>query len=73
MAWIPASAGMAFLRSDENLTNNANNRVVVTGLGIISALGLDTASSWQALIAGKSGVDNITLFDASKFGTRFAG
>jgi 3-oxoacyl-[acyl-carrier-protein] synthase II len=46
--------------------------VVITGLGIISALGLDTASSWQALIAGKSGVDNITLFDASKFGTRFA-
>jgi 3-oxoacyl-[acyl-carrier-protein] synthase II len=54
------------------LINNANNRVVVTGLGIVSALGLDTASSWQSLIDGKSGVNNITLFDAAKYATRFA-
>ncbi len=48
------------------------NRVVVTGLGIVSALGLDTASSWQGLIAGTSGVDNITHFDASQYASRFA-
>jgi 3-oxoacyl-[acyl-carrier-protein] synthase II len=55
------------------VNNNTNNRVVVTGLGIISPLGLDTASSWEALINGKSGIDTITLFDASAFSTRIAG
>jgi 3-oxoacyl-[acyl-carrier-protein] synthase II len=45
----------------------------VTGIGIISALGLDTASNWEALIAGKSGIAGITAFDAAKFATRFAG
>jgi 3-oxoacyl-[acyl-carrier-protein] synthase II len=55
------------------LNTNANNRVVITGIGIISALGLDTASNWEALTAGKSGIDLITAFDASKFATRFAG
>jgi 3-oxoacyl-[acyl-carrier-protein] synthase II len=55
------------------LNNNANNRVVVTGVGIISALGLDVASNWEALVAGKSGIDYITSFDASKYTTRFAG
>ena len=52
---------------------NGYNRVVITGLGMVTPLGLDTASNWEALIAGKSGIDNITLFDASKYATRFAG
>ena len=52
---------------------NNNNRVVVTGIGCFSPLGLDTDTTWQNLIAGKSGIDNITLFDASKHKTRFAG
>jgi 3-oxoacyl-[acyl-carrier-protein] synthase II len=52
--------------------NNLNNRVVVTGIGMVSPLGLNTATTWEALIAGKSGVDNITAFDASKFDVRFA-
>jgi len=52
---------------------NANNRVVITGIGIISPLGLSTSENWEALLAGKSGIDNITLFDASKHSTRFAG
>ena len=47
-------------------------RVVVTGVGLVSALGLDTTSTWQALLAGKSGVAPITLFDASQHSTRFA-
>ena len=55
------------------MNNGTHNRVVVTGLGMISPLGLNTASNWEALIAGKSGVDKITLFDASKHTTRFAG
>ena len=54
--------------------NNGNtNRVVVTGIGCLSPLGLDMATTWQNLIAGKSGIDYITLFDASKMETRFAG
>ncbi len=42
-------------------------RVVVTGCGLVSPLGLTAADSWQALIAGRSGVGPITLFDASRF------
>jgi 3-oxoacyl-(acyl-carrier-protein) synthase len=40
-----------------------NNRVVVTGIGILCPVGLDVSSAWEALIAGKSGINYITLFD----------
>jgi 3-oxoacyl-[acyl-carrier-protein] synthase II len=40
---------------------------------MVSPLGLDSASTWEALIAGKSGIGPITLFDAGKYPTRFAG
>ena len=56
-----------------NDNGNNNKRVVVTGIGCLSPLGLDTATTWQNLVAGKSGIDNITLFDASNHKTRFAG
>jgi 3-oxoacyl-[acyl-carrier-protein] synthase II len=49
------------------------NRVVVTGIGMVCPLGLDTATTWQGLINGKSGIDYITLFDASSYETKFAG
>lgn len=52
---------------------NSNSRVVVTGIGCFSPLGLDIDTTWQNLIAGKSGIANITLFDASKHKTHFAG
>lgn len=48
------------------------NRVVVTGLGIVSPLGLDVPSTWQGLVSGRSGVDYITLFDPEPLETRFA-
>ncbi|MBI4337178.1 MAG: beta-ketoacyl-ACP synthase II [Chloroflexi bacterium] len=48
------------------------NRVVVTGLGVISPLGLDTKSTWSALLAGQSGVGTIQSFDASDFETQIA-
>lgn len=48
-------------------------RVVVTGLGMVSPLGNDVASSWKALLEGKCGIGPITLFDASEFGCRIAG
>ena len=47
-------------------------RVVITGLGLICALGNTTAGVWQALLAGKSGVDRITGFDASAFACQIA-
>jgi 3-oxoacyl-[acyl-carrier-protein] synthase II len=46
--------------------------VFVTGIGIVSPLGLDTETTWEALIAGQSGVDYISAFDAEEFHTQFA-
>jgi 3-oxoacyl-[acyl-carrier-protein] synthase II len=47
-------------------------RVVVTGMGAITPVGNDVATTWQSLIGGKSGTAPITKFDASKFPVRFA-
>lgn len=47
-------------------------RVVVTGLGTLNPLGLDVESTWQSVMAGKSGVGPITRFDASQHETKFA-
>ena len=47
-------------------------RVVVTGMGTITPVGNDVATTWQSLIEGKSGTAPITKFDASKFPVRFA-
>ena len=48
-------------------------RVVVTGMGAITPVGNDPDTMWGNLIAGKSGIGPITLFDASNFNVRFAG
>jgi 3-oxoacyl-[acyl-carrier-protein] synthase II len=50
-----------------------SRRVVITGIGLITPVGLDTASSWEALLAGKSGIAGITRFDASNLSSRIAG
>lgn len=47
--------------------------IVVTGMGVISPVGLDVTSMWQNLVAGKSGIGPITLFDASEFEVQIAG
>ena len=50
-----------------------SRRVVVTGVGLVSPVGIGTEETWQALRAGTSGIAPITLFDAEKFASRFAG
>jgi 3-oxoacyl-[acyl-carrier-protein] synthase II len=47
-------------------------RVVITGIGAISPLGLDVESTWQSVVNGKSGIAPITRFDASHHETKFA-
>ncbi len=49
-----------------------SRRVVVTGMGVITPVGNDVATTWRALLDGKSGAGPITRFDASNFPVRFA-
>ena len=48
-------------------------RIVITGLGIVSPVGITNQKFWQSLLAGKSGIGPITSFDASDFRSRIAG
>jgi 3-oxoacyl-[acyl-carrier-protein] synthase II len=48
-------------------------RVVVTGIGLVSSLGIGTEETWQGLLAGQSGVGEITRFDTTQFPVRIAG
>src|SRR6201996_8127299 len=50
----------------------SQRRVVITGMGAVTPLGLDVETSWANLVAGKSGVTPITSWDASKYDCRFA-
>ncbi len=50
-----------------------DRRVVITGVGLVTPLGIGVKQSWEALCAGKSGIGEITRFDASGFPTRIAG
>ncbi|MBL8320020.1 MAG: beta-ketoacyl-ACP synthase II [Burkholderiaceae bacterium] len=51
----------------------SRRRVVITGLGLVTPLGNTVAESWNRLLAGESGIANITRFDATPFACRFAG
>jgi 3-oxoacyl-[acyl-carrier-protein] synthase II len=51
----------------------SNRRVVVTGLGVVSPIGIDLKSFWENLVNGKSGIRPITQFDAATFDCRIAG
>lgn len=48
-------------------------RVVVTGMGAVSPVGLGVAEAWDSISSGRSGIGEVTLFDASEYSTRFGG
>ena len=49
----------------------SRRRVVVTGVGAVTPVGLSAAESWENIVAGKSGVAPLTLFDVSDFSVQF--
>ena len=49
-----------------------NRRVVVTGMGVISSLGFDVETFWEAIVSGKSGISTVTKFDTSDYSTKVA-
>jgi 3-oxoacyl-[acyl-carrier-protein] synthase II len=60
--------------SESQMSGRAfNRRVVVTGMGLVSPLGNDVASTWDGIVNGRSGIGPITHFDASGYTTRIAG
>jgi len=57
--------------TEEDINHNGS-RVVITGIGAVSPVGLTVSSMWEALISGKSGIDYISSFDPAPFDTKFA-
>lgn len=55
------------------MKNSQHRRVVITGVGVLSAIGFGKEAFWNALAKGQSGVSNISSFDTAAFTTHFAG
>lgn len=53
--------------------NGSKRRVVVTGLGVVSPVGIGVQTAWANIVAGKSGITRITKFDPSNFSSQIAG
>ena len=51
----------------------SKRRVVITGLGVLSAVGLNVEENWSNILAGKSGIDYLTKFDTDAFSVKFGG
>src|SRR5271166_6497066 len=69
---MPSTTSASTPRRASNLARNLERRVVITGIGLICSVGNTTGAVWEALLAGKSGVDRITGFDASAFACQIA-
>lgn len=57
----------------EGIELQGNRRIVITGLGAVSPLGLSVKETWDAVLAGKSGIGPLTHFDVSDYSVRFGG
>jgi len=55
------------------MTSNSRRRVVITGLGWVTSLGLSVSSVWEDLLAGKSGISRITKFDTTEYPSKIGG
>jgi 3-oxoacyl-[acyl-carrier-protein] synthase II len=51
----------------------SKRRIVITGLGMVSPVGLNVADSWASILAGKTGITKITAFDASRYASQISG
>ena len=70
----PGGVALEEAQVDELLARlRLRNRVVITGMGAITPLGLNVEETWSGLIAGQSGIDYLTRIDASNYATRFGG
>ena len=54
-------------------TERGEGRVVITGMGAVTPIGKDVPSFWESLVAGRSGIDRITVFDPAKLDAQIAG
>src|SRR5512146_2131375 len=66
------SKGLSWRRSG-SMRRILDRRVVITGAGLLSPLGLGVEKNWEALVAGRSGIARIQGFDTSDFPTKIAG
>src|SRR5271170_7690796 len=69
---ILIQTGWPGIHEGEKSMDRARRRVVVTGIGMVTPVGLDVTSSWEALREGRGGVGPVTRFDAGAFATRIA-
>ena len=67
------TSGTASTKNIFERPTKPERRVVVTGMGMITPLGVTMDESWRSAIAGRSGIDTITQFDAGGFDAKFAG
>ena len=68
-----SDAGTVLERQRTTAYQMEEKRIVVTGMGVISPVGLDVPTMWQNLVRGQTGIGPITLFDTSAFGVHFGG